>query len=243
MPALQRTLFTPGGARRLPAQRALDRALAAVGREQLFRFCETRPHGPLYVLPTREFIQALATRLRALAGRRGNILEVCAGDGFLTDSLRQADSRLRVTATDSGRWERAAARMTTAEGRAQGASVSGLRLGPRVVRREAVAAICALRPDVVLAAWLPPGKLFDRLVRAPCRFLVEIGADGGVSGQGEWGWRFAHAFEPELERLARSRLDARGDRRTRVTVYFGRRHPGFAEEKPSRGDWLRQFKP
>jgi len=241
--ALERALFTASGARRLPAQRTLDRALSAVTREQLFQFCETRPNGPIYVLPTREWTRNLAAFVGQLAGRGGTVLEVCAGDGFLTEALKQTSPHLRVTATDSGEWERAGARMTPAEQRRHGREVSGLTLGPHVRKRDGVAAIRALKPDVVIAAWLPPGKLFEQLVTSPCRYLVEIGAGDGVSGQGEWGWRFAHDFAPDLDRRARSRLDAGDDRRTHVTCYFGRRHPDFDEEKPKRGDWLWQFRP
>ncbi len=134
--------------------------------------------------------------------------------------------------------------MSASERRKERANVSGIKLGPGVERAEAVGAIRAHQPEVVLACWLPPGKLFERLVRSPCRYVVELGAGGGVSGQGEWGWRFAHDFAPAaVEKLARSRLDAGGARRTRVTVYFGRRHHEFREERPRAGDWLTQFKP
>jgi hypothetical protein len=179
----------------------------------------------LYLLPTREFVRDLASWLVRHAGRR-RVLEVCAGDGFLTSALCRAAPHLRMTAIDSGLWERADARMTLAERRRHGGKVSGLKLGPHVSRRDAVAAVRALKPEVVLAAWLPPGKLFEHLVRSPCRLFVDIGVGGGVTSQGEWGWRFAHAFLPELERHARSRLDAGKARRSQVTLYFG--GPGAA---------------
>src|SRR5450631_4266609 len=102
------------GARTVPAQRALDRSLQALPRGALWRFCETAPEGPLYFLPTREWIAALAPRCRRLGS---SILEVAAGDGLVAQALRARDPRIRVHATDSGRWESAAARMTAAERR------------------------------------------------------------------------------------------------------------------------------
>jgi hypothetical protein len=241
---LQRTLFDSAGRRRLPAKRALDDALARLSPEALFWFCEKRPGGPLYLLPSRELIRALTLWLRALAGARGRVLEVGAGDGFLSDALRAVDPKLRITATDSGAWEQPGARMTAAEQRRHGKQVHGLALGKSVERLDALAAVRKYRPDVVLAAWLPPGPLLAKLVRSSCKYVVEIGAAGGVTAHGEWDWRFAHDFAPpNVETAARSRLDAAGERHTHVTLYFGRRHPEFREERPKRGDWLWQFKP
>ena len=241
---MQGLLFTAGGRRRLPSQRELDRVLARLSREELFWFCETRATGPIYVLPTRELVRGLAGMIRELAPPRSSVLEVAAGDGFLTQALKQVEPSLRWQACDSGAWENPRARMSPSERRERFRNISGLRLGAEVQRLEAVAAIRALRPEAVLVAWLPPGRLFERILRAPCRFVIEIGAGRGVTGQGEWGWRFAHDFAPaRVEKLARSRLDAGGDRRTQVTIYYGRQHPEFHEERPRPGDWLAEFKP
>jgi hypothetical protein len=221
----------------------LDAALARLTAEELFWFCETRRSGPLYVLPSSEFVRALAREIRKIAAPGDTVLEIAAGDGFLTQCLRQAEPELRWLASDSGAWEDPRARLSAAEDRHL-PELSGLHLGAGVERREATGAIRKHRPDIVLAAWLPPGPLFEHLLRSPCRYLIEIGAAGGVTGQGEWGWRFAHDFlSPALERLARSRLDAGGARRTQLTLYFGRRHPEFREERPRAGEWLAQFKP
>ena len=241
---MQRLLFDGDGRRLLTGQRALDGVLGRLSDEELFWFCETQAAGPLYLLPTVEFARAFGRMVRGLAGPGGTLLEVAAGDGFLTRSLKQAEPGLRWLASDSGAWEDPRARMSRSERRAKPADVSGLRLGPGVERAEAVAAIRAHQPDVVVACWLPPGKLFERILRAPSRIVIEVGAGGGVTGQGEWGWRFAHHFAPTaVERLARSRLDAGARRRTQVTVYFGRRHPEYREERPRADDWLRIFKP
>jgi hypothetical protein len=126
-----------------------------------------------------------------------------------------------------------------------GVSLAGLTLGPTVKRVEAVAAIRRYEPDVVIASWLPPGPLLSRIIREPCRFVIDIGAAGGVTANGAWDWRFNHEFLDRLERWTRCRLDARPmvKRHSRVTLYFGRRHPDFYEERPRRGDWLWQFRP
>jgi hypothetical protein len=235
--------FAHDGTRRAPTTAALDRVCTASPRGALWRYCETRPTGPIYLLPTREFIRALARQCREL-GR--SVLEVGAGDGYLARALATSDPGLRVRATDSGAWRKPAARMTPAE-RKQWASVpiAGLSLGPNVERQDAVSATRRHRPDVVIAAWLPPGPLLSKLIRSPCRFVIDIGATNGVTTQGGWDWRFAHQFLEPLERWARCRLDERPAKalHSRVTLYFGRLHPAFREEHPREGDWLWQFRP
>jgi hypothetical protein len=114
-----------------------------------------------------------------------------------------------------------------------------------VLRLDALAAIQRVKPDLVLASWLPPGhRLLERLIRAPVRHVLEIGAKGGVT-PGAWSWRYAHDFCEELEARARCRLDERPRRElhSRVTLYFGARHPEHACERVRPGDWLWQFKP
>jgi hypothetical protein len=239
--SLERLLWTRSGERRLPATRALDAALVRLRRGQLFDLCEFDPRGPLYLLPTRELVRALAERIRGLGARR--VLEVAAGDGFLSRSLRRFG--VEAVASDSGAWADPRARMSPRERRElRGVAVPGVRPGAGVLRLDALSAIRRTRPDLVLASWLPPGSLLDRLIRAPVRYVLEIGAKGGVTPSA-WSWRFAHEFCEELEEQARCRLDERPHRElhSRVTLYFGARHPGHAREQVRRGDWLWQFRP
>jgi hypothetical protein len=241
--SLTRLLYAPDGTRRLPSTAALDRALGVLPRGALWRYCETRPTGPLYLLPTRELVCALAKECRRL-GRR--VLEVGAGDGFLAQALAEAAPDLDVRASDSGAWRQPKARMTPEEQRRwRAVALVGIALGKNVERLGALEAVRRHRPEVVLCAWLPPGTLLARLVRSPCRYVLDIGAAGGVTAQGAWDWRFGHTFLEPLERVARCRLDERPSRvlHSRVTLYFGRRHPEFVEERPRAGDWLYQFKP
>jgi hypothetical protein len=238
-----RLLFAPNGARRLPTVTGLDRALGALPPGGLWRYCETRPTGPLYLLPTREFVRALAEACRKL-GRR--VLEVGAGDGFLARALTTAAPDLEVRATDSGGWSKSSARMTPAEQRQwRRVPLAGIPLGQNVERLDALDAVRRYRPDVVVCSWLPPGPLLSQVIRSPCRCVIDIGAGRGVTAQGAWDWRFAHDFLEPLEQLARCRLDERPAKtlHSRVTLYFGRLHPEFGEERPRRGDWLYQFKP
>ena len=241
--AIRRLLWTRSGGRRIPSTRALDAALGRLRKGELFRICELDPRGPLYLLPTRELIGALASRIHACGAKR--VLEVAGGNGFLSAALRQAAPGLEVIASDSGAWTDPRARMTARERREfRGINVPGVRLGASVLRLDALAAIRRTRPDLVLASWLPPGALLERLVRAPVRYVLEIGAKDGVT-PGAWSWRFAHEFCEEVERSARCRLDERPGRtlHSRVTLYYAARHPEHACERVRPGDWLWQFRP
>jgi hypothetical protein len=241
---LARALWTARGERKLPSQRELDRALRAVTAAELEQLCEWTVFGPLYLLPTRRFVHALARQLRALGVRR--VLEVAAGDGLLARSLAAADRSLRVIATDSGAWEPAAARMRPAERRAlRGRAVAGLTLGDNVLKQDARRAIAQHRPELILCSWLPPGHLLDDLIRAPVRYVLEIGAGSGVTASA-FSWRFAHEFlEGPLTHCARCRLDLHPPRElhTRITLYYGAAHRDHAEDAVRRGDWLWQFRP
>jgi hypothetical protein len=240
---MARLLWTRSGARRLPSARALDGALARLRKGELADLCELDSRGPVYLLPTRELVRALVIRIRALEARR--VLEVAAGDGFLSDALRRAAPELKIVASDSGSWSDPRARMNARERRQlRGVNVPGVRLGQSVQRLEALDAIRRTRPDLVLASWLPPGPLLDRLIRAPVRHVLEIGAKDGVT-PGAWSWRFAHEFCEDVEQHARCRLDLRPGRQlhSRVTLYYGASHPWHACERVRPRDWLSQFRP
>jgi hypothetical protein len=238
--ALARLLWSAAGERRVPPLSALDRALSALPRGELSWLVELGPLGPLYLFPTRPFLRALARQIRALGARR--VLEVAAGDGHLSRALAREAPDLEIFASDSGAWERPQARMSASERRALASRpVAGLPPGEGVHRLEARAAVQALRPDLVLACWLPPGPLLARIIRAPVRHVLEIGAGSGVTGD-VLCWRFGHEFlEGRLEALARCRLDERPRRtlHTRMTLYAGRAHPDFHEERvgPSHFLW------
>jgi hypothetical protein len=241
---LARQLWARNGERRLPSLRALDAAISALHRGDLEWVCEFNPLSPLYLLPTSRWIRALVDELRRLGALR--VLEVGAGDGFLTQSLRKAAPEIEFFASDSGAWEDPAARMSADEKKAlRNTTVAGVRLGQHVLRMEARAAIRRFKPDLVLVSWPPPGPMLDSLIRAKVQYVLDVGAAGGVTASA-WSWRYAHEFcDGPLEVLGRCRLDERPARSlsTRVTLYFGAAHPDHACERVKPGDWLWQFRP
>lgn len=241
---LARQLWSATGERRVPTEAALDAALSALPASEIEWVFEFSPLGPLYLLPTARWIRALARELRSLKVR--TVVEVAAGDGFLSAALRKVAPDLDIVATDSGAWADPKARMSRKERAAlKQVEVPGLALGTEVRKLEAVAAIKKLKPDLVLASWLPPGPLLDDLVRARVPYVMDIGAAGGVTAS-QWSWRFNHSFcEGPLESLGRCRLDVRpaDELHTRVTLYYGASHEEHFEEPVQRGDWLWQFKP
>lgn len=226
---LARVLWSERGERRLPSERALVAALSACHADDVWWVCETSSAGPVYLLPTREWVRALA---RFVAKERvRSVLEIGAGDGFLATCLAQACPRVRVIATDNGAWKRPAGRMTKAD-RAEfaGVPLAGITGGAHVLRMSAPAAIARFRPDLVLVSWAPPGLLVERAIRAPSKLVLELGVDGDVCGNGMRTWRFEKDFlEGPLEARALCRLDARPrqERHTRATLYYGAAHPRF----------------
>lgn len=239
-----RLLWSAKGERRVPSERTFDAAVHDLAPGELERICEFNLLGPIYSLPTKRWLEALAEQLRSLGVRR--VLEVGAGDGFLSRSLRSVAPDLEIIASDSAAWSRPQARMSADERRAlEGTEVAGITLGDDVLKLNARAAIARVKPDLVLASWLPPGPMLDTIIRSKVRYVLDIGAAGGVTAS-QWSWRFAHDFcEGPLESLARCRLDERPRKalHARVTLYFGAAHPDHFEERVREGDWLWQFKP
>lgn len=215
---MRNLLWTPAGERRVPAVAAFDRAAERLPRGALENLCEFNPIAPIYLIPTRPFLRALAKVIRD-AGARA-VLEVAAGDGHLSRELARTAPALRVIATDSGTWERPQARMNASERRAlRGKHVPGLRLGGHVHRLGALEAIRRFKPDLVLASWIPPGPLLGRIIRA-APLVLEIGAGSGITGDIRC-WRYPHDFLDDLDALGRCRLDERPTRKlhTHVTLY------------------------
>lgn len=240
---LGQLLWTADGERKLPPQDQLDKALGALREGDLAWICEFAEIGPLYLIPTRPWLGVLATKIRSLGAKR--VLEVAAGDGFLSRSLALVAPDLEIIASDSGRWEDPRARMSLGERHElRDREVPGVQLGGEVLRLEARAAISRVKPDLVLAAWLPPGRLLDRLIAAPVGLILEVGA-GSVTA-GNWSWRFSHEIcDGPIEELCRCRLDERPRkaRHSRVTLYYAARHPEHSRERVRPGDWLWQFRP
>jgi hypothetical protein len=216
-----RALWNERGERRLPSDRELWRAVSEADPRDIWWVCEMNSYGPLYFLPTREWISALSRLIDRLAVKR--VLEVGAGDGFLSACLGRRRPDLKVVATDTGAWSEPTARMSKTDAREfAGVDVHGLRLGAKVERMSATAAVQRYRPDLVLVSWAPPGLLVERMIRSPVRYVLDVTVDGDVCGNGTKTWRFEKAFlSGALEQRAVCRLDRRGERRSRVTLYDG----------------------
>lgn len=224
---LAAVLWDAGGARRLPRERELVEALAACGPKDAWWVCEASSAGPVYLLPTKEWIGALAQLVDETGAK--TVLEVAAGDGFLTRCLQAARPRATCIATDDQSWSRPQARMSAADRRAyRGVSFAGIPRPPHVEKRGAVAAVKRYAPDLTIVSWAPPGTLVERVLRAPSFLVLDIGTDGDVCGNGQATWRFEKEFlDGPIETRALCRLDGdpRAARATRVTLYYGRRHP------------------
>lgn len=239
--ALVDVLFDARGQRRLPREQELVAAIDdvmcaggnAAGAQDLWWVCEANSRGPLYLLPTREWIGALATFLDEVKAKR--VLEVAAGDGFVSACLRRRRPELVVTATDDFSWTKPQGRMTDGD-RVEfgGVDLKGIQPLPLVEKLSAVAAVKQHKPDVVLVSWAPPGTLVERVIRAPSKLVLDISVDGDVCGNGMKTWRFEKEFlDGPLEQRALCRLDVKpGEARaTRATLYFGKRHKRFGVEK------------
>ena len=75
------------------------------------------------------------------------ILEVAAGDGFLSSCLARARPDLRVIATDSGAWRLPERRMSAADRREfRGIAFAGIHAGSDVLRMAATTAVKKFRP-------------------------------------------------------------------------------------------------
>ena len=236
--ALARVIWDDDGRRRLPRERELATALEACDPRDAWWTCEMSVHGPVYLLPTREWVRALVREVRELGARR--VLEAGAGDGFLARCLRDAAPELEVIAVDDASWSEPSARMSGADRRSlKGVRPAGLTLGEGVQRADALRAVRRHLPDLVIVSWAPPGSLVERLIRSPVRHVLEIGTEGDECGRGPDTLRFAcELLDGPVERRAICRLDARPSehRATRVTLYFGRAHPDHRRRRrPPRG--------
>jgi hypothetical protein len=231
---LLKVLWSTDGERKLPRDRTLRSALAACDARDAWWVCEASSAGPVYLLPTVEWVQHLARVVEKLGAR--SVLEVAAGDGFLSRCVAEALPDVKVRACDTGAWAKAKNRMNDDDNKAAGATpFAGIRAGPNVERRSVAAAIAHHKPDLVLVSWAPPGTLVERAIRAPsCKLVLDLGVDGDVCGNGTHTWRFHKEFlEGPVEARALCRLDggAVHEPKTRATLYYGRAHDEYGVDE------------
>jgi hypothetical protein len=220
--ALAAVIWDAHGRRRLPSEASLAAAMAACKKGDVWWACEAGRHGPAYFLPTIEWVALFAAQLDAWGAK--SVLEVGAGDGFLSACLRQARPKLKIIATDNHAWTKANAR---SENSGEFADVAFAGIVPHDVDRMAAStAVRTLKPDVVICSWAPPGLMVERCIRGPSKIVVDISVDGDVCGNGMRTWRFNKEFlDGPLEDRALCRLDDGGAvRATRITAYYGMRH-------------------
>lgn len=233
---LAELIWDKNGKRRLVGERSLVKAIEQCDPRDVWWVCEMSSAGPVYQLPTREWI----THLRHFITKNKvrTVLEVAAGDGFLAQCLAKACPKVRIIATDDKSWSKAHARMSAADRQTfKNVAVAGIQIASHfdVKKMAAVTAVKRYSPDLVIISWAPPGTLVERVIRAPSRLVLDISPDGDVCGNGTATWRFSKDFiEGPLERRALCRLDSRPTelRHSRMTLYYGRKHPMFEEEKP-----------
>ncbi len=154
---------------------------------------------------TREFVEALAARLRASSG--APVLEVGAGRGDLARALRGCG--VPVVATDEGSW--LDGRLRWPRGVPEG-----------VERLDYRAALARYRPGIVLCSWMPQGEDWTPAFRAcpGVREYVLIGEEPG----GSTGTRASFEAPPpwrraSLDGIARHGFTRNPDRGFRTAVY------------------------
>ena len=191
---------------RLPEEAAVQSLLAAcgAGAARLVPLEWGRQHF-VHQFLTREFVEALAARLRASGG--APVLEVGAGRGDLARALRGRGAP--VIATDEGAW------------------LDGRRRWPRGLPADVEpldyrAALERHRPAVVLCSWLPQGEDWTPAFRAcpSVREYILIGEEPG----GSTGTRASFDAPPPwrrtaLDDVARAGITRDAERAFRTAVY------------------------
>jgi hypothetical protein len=180
-------LFDENGLKKLPRVEEL-RAVLRHSMLGLFEVTDGRRNGvgrSLYTIPTVEYCDQLAKALKKLQGPKDRILEVCAGDGFLSYCLQQrgvkilpVDNRCTEESHNCGKDPRV-----------------------EVAEAEAIEAIDDYKPTIVVASWIPyEDDLDERIVLNPHpKWLILIGEGcGGCTGS-MGVWDYAHETMDEVD--------------------------------------------
>ena len=226
-------LWDKNGKRRLPSEKKLINAIKACDSRDLWWICEMNNISPLYLLPTKEWISFLAKFLSRLKVK--NILEIGAGDGFLSECLSKKLPHVQINATDNNSWEKPEARMNAEDRRLyEGLKITGLKPGAFVKKMNVQAAIKHYRPDIVLVSWPPPGLMVEKAIKSDVKYVLEISVDGNYCGNGPYTRRFINEIlDTPFESEALCRLDNQPEkkRHTRSVLYYGKKHPDFYEAR------------
>jgi len=177
---LQRLFFRRGLERR-PVSMLAYAVLWPLARQRRYVMPLVRPRG-IYCF----YSAALVRRLTKLIGPR-ETLEIAAGDGTLTRLLKERG--VDVVATDNQSWSRS------------------IDYPDHVARQDAVSALRARKPQVVVCSWPPVGNVFEREVfRTPSVETYIVVGSSRETGSGNWfdyrrqtGFQFVHDYS--LSRL------------------------------------------
>lgn len=224
-------LWDKDGKRRLPSEKKLIEAIKGCDSRDLWWICEMNTTSPLYLLPTKEWILFLSKFLCRLKVK--NIIEIGAGDGFLSECLTKKLPHTQIIAIDNNSWEKPEARMNAEDlCLYKGLAIAGLKPGNLVKKMNIQAAIKKYSPDIVLVSWPPPGLMVEKAIRSDVDYVLEISVDGNYCGNGPYTRRFTNEIlDGPLENHALCRLDNNPEkkRHTRVILYYGKKHPDFYE--------------
>ena len=189
----------------------------------LFTACHPEVGRAIFFIPTVEWVERMVRFLALIGARR--VLEVGAGDGFLTQCLREAAPGIDFVASDTKNPE----------------SQWGIDYPEWVEQEDALESVLRVRPDLVIWAWPPLGSdAMELVIRSPwCPLYLEIGeGPGGCTGNEETSERFSHRSMRYLAEHGRCRTDNEITcRHTWCGLYPGRAHPGFREYQLTEGEY------
>ena len=156
----------------------------------------------IFFFPSTEWVLSLDRFIRLLGIRR--VLEVGAGRGYLAAALAPwlTPQGLAFRAVD----------------KALGEFESGLPRHPVVEIADALGAVQAFHPDLVIYAWPPPGQSILPLCQSPgVRYVLLLGEEGGGCTGDPADWHsWPHRRSARLSRLGVGRTG----RRQQAAVFF-----------------------
>lgn len=174
---------------------------------------------PIWHIPTVEWIADLVGFLRARRLRR--VLEIGAGDGFLTQRLREAaPDWYEFIATDDHSWG------------------DTFDIPDWVEKLDGEVAVDKYRPDLAIWVWPPhQSQEMARIILHPrCKLYLEVGESwNGCTGSDFVRKRFEHEVVEELWEHGRCRTDHNGIYHTDARLYPGAGNLRFKEFKVFQG--------
>lgn len=115
-----------------------------------------------------EYVRELARTIKTLKAE-SPFIEVCAGDGTLSEQLKVEG--VNITATDDKSWSK----------------YREFNYGRNVFNLEAIASIKRYKPELVIASWIPYGNTLDyKILKTGVKHFIVIGeTSGGCCGSND----------------------------------------------------------